>query len=69
MTPTIMRLFWDLVSQAQPSVLMRLDDERLQNWLVSQVQQKSSLDHKQASDLSNYISDRLPLIRDMAANH
>ncbi len=69
MTPTIMRLFWDLVSQAQPSVLMRLDDERLQNWLVSEVQQKSSLDHKQASDLSNYISDRLPLIRDMAANY
>lgn len=68
MTPSIMRLFWDLVNQTQPSHLLRMDDAGLMRWLVEQVQQKSSLDCKQKNDLSNYISDRLPLIRDIAAS-
>jgi hypothetical protein len=66
MTPSIMRLFWDLVNQAHPSQLMRMDDDGLLHWLIEQVQQKSTLDRNQARDLTNYISDRLPLIRDMA---
>lgn len=69
MTPSIMRLFWDLVNQSQPSQLLRLDDDGLSQWLVTQVRQKSSLDSHQEHDLSNYISDRLPLIRDIAGNH
>jgi len=68
MTPSIMRLFWNLVNQAQPSLLLRLDDESLMGWLVEQVRQKLCLDHNQENDLSTYISDRLPLIRDIAAN-
>jgi hypothetical protein len=66
MTPNLMRLFWDSVNQAHPSQIMRLDDEGLMSWLVDQVLQRSSLDHGQKNDLSNYISDRLPLIRDIA---
>jgi hypothetical protein len=62
-----MRLFWDLVYQAQPNQVMRMDDDGLLHWLIEQVQQRSSLDRNQARDLTNYISDRLPLIRDMAA--
>ena len=65
MTPSIMRMFWDLVNQAQPSQLMRMDDDGLLHWLIEQVQQKSALDRHQAHDLTNYISDRIPLIRDM----
>jgi hypothetical protein len=68
MTPSIMRLFWNLVNQAQPSLLLRLDDESLMGWLVEQVRQKLCLDHNQEHDLNTYISDRLPLIRDIAAN-
>jgi hypothetical protein len=65
MTPSIMRMFWDLVNQAQPSQLMRMDDDGLLHWLIEQVQQRSALDRHQAHDLTTYISDRLPLIRDM----
>jgi hypothetical protein len=66
MTPSLLRLFWDLVHQAHPAQLMRMDDDGLLCWLIDQVQQKSTLDRNQARDLTNYISDRLPLIRDMA---
>lgn len=66
MSPAIIRLFWDSVNQAQPNLLLNLDDDGLMSWLVEQVQQRSSLDSHQQNDLSHYISDRLPLIREMA---
>ncbi|MDX2255241.1 MAG: hypothetical protein NW214_06990 [Pseudanabaenaceae cyanobacterium bins.39] len=69
MTPAIMRLFWDSVNQAQPNLLLNLDDDGLLSWLVDQVKQRSSLDTSQQDDLSHYISDRIPLIREMAYDH
>lgn len=68
MTPSIMRLFWNLVYQAQPNLIQHLEDEKLVDWLKDQVNQKLCLDRHQEADLSNYISDRLPLIRDIANN-
>lgn len=66
MSPAIIRLFWDSVNQAQPNLLLNLDDDGLMSWLVDQVKQRSALDSRQQNDLSHYISDRLPLIREMA---
>jgi hypothetical protein len=68
MSPSLMRLFWELVNQAQPSLILKMDDEGLMHWLLDQVKQKSSLDGSQQNALSNYISDRLPLIRDMVTD-
>ncbi len=66
MTPAIIRLFWDSVSQAHPNLLLNLDDDGLMSWLVDQVKERSILDCHQQNDLSDYISDRIPLIREMA---
>ena len=66
MSPAMIRLFWDSVNQAQPNLLLNLDDDGLMSWLVDQVKQRSSLDPHQQNDLSHYISNRLPLIREMA---
>ena len=68
MSPSLMRLFWELVNQAQPSLILKMDDEGLMHWLLDQVKQKSSLDRLQQNDLSVYISDRIPLIRDMVTD-
>lgn len=68
MTPSIMRLFWNLVYQAQPNLIQHLEDDKLVDWLKEQVRQRLCLDGHQEADLGNYISDRLPLIRDIANN-
>jgi hypothetical protein len=68
MTPSILRLFWNLVYQAQPNLILHLEDDKLTNWLTDQVRQKLCLDRNQENDLSSYISDRIPLIRDIASN-
>ena len=68
MTPSILRLFWNLVYQAQPNLILRLEDDKLTNWLTDQVRQKLCLDRNQENDLTSYISDRIPLIRDIASN-
>jgi hypothetical protein len=68
MTPSIMRLFWNLVYQAQPNLILHLEDDKLISWLKDQVRQKLSLDRHQEDDLRDYISDRIPLIRDIASN-
>jgi len=68
MTPSILRLFWNLVYQAQPNLILHLEDDKLTNWLTEQVRQKLCLDHSQENDLNSYISDRIPLIRDIASN-
>jgi hypothetical protein len=68
MSPSLMRLLWDLVSQAQPSFILKMDDDGLIHWLLDQVKQKSALDGLQQKDLSNYINDRLPLIRDLVTD-
>jgi len=66
MTPAIIRLFWDSVSQTQPNLLLNLDDAGLMSWLVDQVKNRSALDSHQQNDLSHYIRERLLLIREMA---
>ncbi len=68
MTPSILRLFWNLVYQAQPNLILHLEDDKLANWLSDQVRQKLCLDNSQESDLNDYISDRIPLIRDIASS-
>jgi hypothetical protein len=68
MTPSILRLFWNLVYQAQPNLILHLEDDKLTNWLTDQVRQKLCLDRNQENDLTSYISDRIPLIRDIASN-
>ncbi len=69
MTPTIMRLFWDLVNQVHPTALTSMDDDGLCQWLVSRVRERSSLDPHQQSDLTDYIASRIPLIRDIATGN
>jgi hypothetical protein len=69
MTPSIMRMFWDLVNRSQPSKLLVMDDEGLVAWLINQVQETSTLDLQQQDALCSYINSRMPLIRDIAANH
>lgn len=65
MSPTVVRQLWSAVTTVSPHQIRPLDDASLLRRLVSQVQQDLYLDNQQRDDLTSYISDRLPLIRDM----
>ncbi len=66
MTPTILRQLWSVVETTQSNTLLKLDDASLVQWLLKQIQTKSSLDHNETNILSDYIHSRLTLIRDLA---
>jgi hypothetical protein len=66
MSPMMMRQFWSLIDATQSSIPLGLDDGSLVQWLLRQVRALPSFDNREADIFSAYISDRLPLIRDLA---
>jgi hypothetical protein len=65
MSPTLVRQIWSALTTVSPHQIRPLDDATLLQCLVVQVQQNLYLDRQQEDDLTAYIHDRLPLIRDM----
>lgn len=68
MTPTILRQLWSIVETTQSQILLKLDDAHLVQWLLKQTKLKTSLNQNELDVLSDYISSRLNLIRDLAEN-
>ncbi|NJK34306.1 MAG: hypothetical protein HC919_04775 [Oscillatoriales cyanobacterium SM2_2_1] len=66
MSPATIRLFWDSVSQVNSHALHESDDSELILLLMEEVRQRSHLDPHQQNDLNHYITNRLPLIREIA---
>lgn len=68
MTPTVLRQLWSVVETTQSHTLLKLDDAHLVQWLLKQTKMKTSLNQNELDVLSDYISSRLNLIRDLAEN-
>ncbi len=66
MSPNIIREFWCLIEATQTNVLLELDDASLVRWLVQQFTRYSVVNTHEVQDLDQYISVRIPLIRDIA---
>lgn len=66
MTPTMLRQLWSLIEKTQANLLLKLDDASLVQWLLKQFNQERSLNHEEAHILSDYLSNRISLIRDLA---
>jgi hypothetical protein len=66
MPPTLLHQFWTFISETQTAPILQLDDDTLSRWLLRQFQRRNVLNSEQTQDLSNYITDRLPLIRELA---
>ncbi len=69
MTPALLRHLWQLVEQANPQVLARLDDSSLARWIVEQLADRQELSPQQAAVVDDYISRRVALVRDLASQH
>lgn len=65
MTPDTIHELWSLVESTQTNVLLNLDDTSLVQWLIQRLKKKGVEDTAACTD---YISSRLPLIRDLASD-
>ena len=66
MTPKMLRQFWSLIESTQSNIILGLDDSSLVQWLLSQLHTNQYLDGQQSDVLSDYIRNKIPLIRDLA---
>lgn len=66
MTPTMLRQLWSLIETTQANILLKLDDASLIQWLLYQLQNQQLYDRDEANIVSDYIRNKLPLIRDLA---
>jgi hypothetical protein len=65
MTPDMMRRFWALVNElSRPEVVQRQDDDLIR-LLLRECQEKPPLSNVDSQALNTYISQHLPLIRDL----
>ena len=66
MTPTMLRQLWSLIETTQANLLLKLDDASLVQWLLRQFKQDRALNHEEMHLLSDYLNNRVTLIRDLA---
>lgn len=66
MTPTMLRQLWSLIETTQANLLLKLDDASLVQWILKQLKQEQALNPEQVHILSDYLNNRLSLIRELA---
>ncbi len=66
MNSSIIHGLWKLVEATQVEYLLTLGDNALVQLLTGQLMSNHGLNTQEAVQLQSYISDRLPLIRDLA---
>nr|WP_238361120.1 hypothetical protein [Iningainema tapete] len=66
MNSLTLRHFWSVVEETQTSTLLKVNDADLVQQLLKQLQNRSVYTREEMSTISDYISARIPLIRDLA---
>lgn len=61
-----LRQLWSVVEETQTNTLLKFSDAELIQQLLKQLEKKSLLSSEEVGTMSNYISSRVPLIRDLA---
>lgn len=58
--------FWKLIESNESTLLFKLDDQSLVQWLMQQLREKQSLSNEEEAEARAYIQAKLPLIREIA---
>lgn len=61
-----MRHVWSVIEETETKTILSLNDTDLIGQLLKQLENKKLLSGEQISEMSTYISSRVPLIRDLA---
>ena len=62
-----LRQFWSLIEETHTNLLLQLSDADLSELLLKQLENRLLLSLEENSILTNYIHDRIALIRDLAS--
>jgi len=65
-TPLMLRQIWSIIESSQASMLIRLDDVSLEQWILRQFRSYQVLNATESQAISQYVHTKLPLIRDVA---
>jgi hypothetical protein len=66
MEPNRLHQLWKLIESNESSLIFKLDDQSLVQWLTQQLREKQSLSNEEAAEARAYIQSRLLLIREIA---
>jgi len=66
MNPLRIRQIWTLVESSQASLMVRLDDPDLEQWLMRQFSKDQTLSPSESQAMTHYVHNKLPLIREIA---
>jgi hypothetical protein len=66
MSPSMLRQFWSLVDGVRATVPLSLDDTSLEQWLLRKLRSEQPFNSPELDILSDYIHNRLPMIREFA---
>ena len=67
--PSILRLFWKVVSEINYPAILSLADRDLSQVLIQKVSDRLFLDPEQVQELGDYSISKLLLIRDLAEHN
>jgi hypothetical protein len=57
---------WKLIENNESSLIFKLDDQSLVQWLTQQLREKQSLSNEESAEARAYIQSKLLLIREIA---
>jgi hypothetical protein len=66
MDSNLLRMLWSIVETTPYEVLVSFDDKSLRRHLLFEVENQVALSREEQTAISSYITDRTPLIRDLA---
>ena len=66
MNPSMLRLLWTIVEATEPGLLLRLQGDRLADWLVKEMQKQQFLTRVEVGMARRYLVSRQLLIQEMA---
>ncbi|MDR9900836.1 hypothetical protein G7B40_040840 [Aetokthonos hydrillicola Thurmond2011] len=66
MNSSILRHFWSIVEDTQSTTLLKFSDADLIQQLLTQLNNKTLLSSEEISTINDYITLKVPLIRDLA---
>ena len=69
MTPSAIRQFWRTVDSLDWSRIRRQDNDEIVPLLLAACQRQPAFAQTELHALASYITERLPLIRDIATSH